>query len=261
MRLPKLANWFSDGDLEKYQQQAQQEQQAQAELQKTKSELEKLNLKLQKSAKELAQAKAQLQINQGFQIELGETQIKLQQAETEIQRYKQELFEQKKQFSESQSQFQQTQQALDTLAQSQDWLHQIRTPIQVADIKKTLPKQDFETLWGFGIITPTVKSTITTGAILVKGWVLGKKALATTVRVLSQTEVLLETPVKLRRPLVIQQYPDIPTASQSGFEFSLAVVGISTETELCLEAVLADQTVVPLCNFILKYQVIESNDT
>ncbi|MGB5635032.1 MAG: hypothetical protein WBM86_19935 [Waterburya sp.] len=258
MRLPKLANWFSDGDLEKYQQQAQQ---AQAELQKTKSELDKLNLKLQKSGKKLAQAKAQLQINQGFQIELGETQIKLQQAEAQIQRYKKELFEQQKQFNENQSQFQQTQQALDKLAQSQDWLHQLKTPIQIIDIKKTLPKKDFETLWGFGIITPTVESTITTGAIIVKGWVLGKKAPAKTVRVLYQNESLLETPVQLRRPIVIQQYPDIPTANQSGFEFSLAVAGISTETELCMEAVLSDQTVVPLCNFVLKYQTIESNDT
>ncbi len=268
MRLPKLANWFSDGDLEKYQQQAQQAQQAQAELQKTKSELDKLNLKLQKSGKELAQAKAQLQINQGFQIELGETQIKLQQAEAQIQRYKKELFEQQKQFSEqqkkfneNQSQFQQTQQALDKLAQSQDWLHRLKTPIQIIDIKKTLPKKDFETLWGFGIITPTVESTITTGAIIVKGWVLGKKAPAKTVRVLYQNESLLETPVQLRRPIVIQQYPDIPTANQSGFEFSLAVAGISTETELCMEAMLTDQTVVPLCNFVLKYQAIESNDT
>ncbi len=261
MRLPKLANWFSDGDLEKYQQQAQQAQQVQAELQKAKSKLDKLELDFQKSAKELAQTKAQLQINQGFQIELGETQLKLQQAEAQIQRYKQELFEQQKQFSEKQSQFQQTQQALDQLAQSQDWLHQIKTPIQIIDIKKTLPKQEFETLWGFGIITPTVESTITTGAILVKGWVLGKKAPAKTVRVLYQTESLLETPVKLRRPAVIQQYPDIPLANQSGFEFSLAVAGISNEAELCLEAMLTDGSIVPLCNFVLKYQVIESNDT
>ena len=261
MRLPKLANWFSDGDLEKYQQQAQQAQQAQTELQKAKSELDKLKLDFQKSAKELAQTKAQLQINQGFQIELGETQLKLQQAEAQIQRYKKELFEQQKQFSERQSQFQQTQEALDKLAQSHDWLHQIKTPIQIIDIKKTLPKKEFETLWGFGIITPTVESTITTGAILVKGWVLGKKAPAKTVRVLYQTESLLETPVKLRRPLVIQQYPDIPLANQSGFEFSLAVAGISNEAELCLEAMLTDGSIVPLCNFVLKYQVIESNDT
>lgn len=261
MRLPKLANWFSDGDLEKYQQQAQQAQQVQTELEKTKSELDKLNFNRQQSEKELAQAKAQLQIYQGFQIELGETQLKLQQAEAQILRYKQELFEQQKQFREKQSQLQQVQQTLAKLAQPQDWIHQIQTPIQIVEIKKTIPKKEFETLWGFGIMTPTAESMITTGAILVKGWVLGKKALAQTVRVLYQTETVLETPVQLRRPIVVQQYPDIPTANQSGFEFSLAVAGISPEAELCLEAILADQTIVPLCNFVMKYQTTESNDT
>lgn len=258
MRFPKLANWFSDGDLEKYQQQAQQ---AQSQLQKAKSKIDDLNHDAAESQKELAQAKAQLLINQGFQIELGETQLKLQQAQAEAQRYKQKLLEQQKYFTAKQSQLQQKQQALDKLAQSQDWFNQVKAPIQIVDIKKTLPKKDFETLWGFGIITPTIKSEITTGAILVKGWVLGKKAQAKTLRVLSQDQCLLETPVKLRRPIVVQQYPDIPTANASGFEFSLAVTGMLTETELCLEAELADQTIVSLCNFRLKPLAIESKDT
>lgn len=261
MRLTKLANWFSDGDLEKYQQQAQQAQQLQAELQKMKSKVEKLNHDYQKSQKELAQIKAQLQINRGFQIELGETQLRLRQTEDQIQRYKKELFEQQKQFNELQFQLKTAQQALNKLSQSQDWVNQIKTPIQIADVRKTLPKRDFETLWGFGITTPTVACEITTGAMLVKGWVLGKKAPAQIVRVLHQTENLLETPVKLRRPVVVQQYPDIPTANQSGFEFTLAVTGITKEIVLNLEAVLTDQTVVTLCDFVLKSQAIESNDT
>ena len=255
MRLTKLANWFSDGDLEKYRQQAQQ---AQAKLPKMKSELEKFSDDFQKSQKELAQAKAQLQINQGFQIELGETQQKLQQAQVEVQRYKKELFKQQKEFDLIQSQFKLIQQQL---AIAQNWTQQLQTPIQITDIKKTLPKKDFETLWGFGIITPNVNLTINTGAILVKGWVLGKKSPAKTVRVMYQNESLLETSVKLRRPIVIQQYPDIPTASQSGFEFSLSIAGIPTEIELSVEALLSDETVVPLCDFLLKPLTIESNDT
>ena len=259
--MPKLANWFSDGDLEKYQQQAQQTQQAQAELRKTKSELDRLSHDFQISQKELAQTKAQLQINQGFQIELGETQIRLQQTKAELQRCKKDLFEQQKQFSVMQSQFDQTQQALTKLSESQNWLNQIKIPIQIIKIEKTLPKQDFETLWGFGIITPTVESVITTGSVLVKGWVLGKKAQAETVKLIYQDETLLETPVDLRRPVIAQQYPDIPTAGKSGFEFSLTVAGITTEIELNIEALLVDNTTVSLCNFVLKPQIIESNDT
>ncbi|MEL6439946.1 MAG: hypothetical protein AAFQ80_11915 [Cyanobacteria bacterium J06621_8] len=261
MRLTKLANWFSDGDLEKYQQQAQHVQEITSELQRLKPKLEKLELDYQQSQKELVQTQAQLQIYQGFQIELGETQQKLQQTEAQVQRYKQELLEQQQQFNARQSQLKQTQQALDELSQSQDWAHQIKIPIQIADIKKTLPKADFETLWGFGIITPSVATEIVTGAMLVKGWVLGKKSSAQKVRLIHQGENLLETLVSLRSPLVVQQYPDIPAANQSGFEFTLAVTGIYAQIELNLEAVLSDETVVPLCNFILKSPTIESKDT
>lgn len=257
MKLPKLANWFSDGDLEKYKQQARQTEQALAKLQNAESELAQLSDKLRTTQKELTQAQAQLQINQGFQIELGETQLKLRQAQAEAARYKKELFTREKQYKLTESQFRQAR----ALTESQNWPQQLKTPILIAEIEKTLPKQDFETLWGFGIITPTIDSVITTGAILVKGWVLGKKAIAKTLIVSYQSEKLLETPVELRRPVVIQQYPDIPTASTSGFEFSLSVAGILTPLKLSLSALLSDGTTVPLCNFVLKPQVNESNDT
>jgi hypothetical protein len=110
-------------------------------------------------------------------------------------------------------------------------------------------------------MSPTVETILTTGAIFVRGWVLGKKAQVETVKVLYQGETLLETRVDLRRPVIAQQYPDISLAGQSGFEFSLAVTGINSEIELNLEACLKDETIVSLCNFVLKPQTIESNDT
>jgi multidrug efflux pump subunit AcrA (membrane-fusion protein) len=250
LRLLKLANWLSEGDLDKYKQQAKQAQQDQAKLTTMESELEKLRNTYQETQKQLAQAKAQLQINQGFQIELGETQLQLKKIEAEATRYKKELFEQTKELNSTRSQLKQVQQ---TLAISQNWTEQIKTPIQVTDISKTLPKQNFDTLWGFGITTPEVNSTTITGAILVKGWVLGKKAQAQTLRVIYQTELLLETPVQDSRPIVMERYPDIPTAKNSGFEFALAVAGISTETQLHLEVALADETIVPLCALTMNY--------
>lgn len=257
MKLPKLANWLSKGDLEKYQKQARANEQTLHKLQKMESELAKVKNDCQQYQKELIQAKARLQIERGLQIELGETQLKLKQVEAEALRYKQELTERQQQYELAKSKLQQTRQAS---TESRDWLQQLKTPILVTEIVKTLPKQNFETLWGFGISTPTVGFTITTGAILVKGWVLGKKALAETVEISDRGERILETPVTLHSPTVIQQYPDIPTASKSGFEFSLSVVGIE-KAELSLTALLSDRTQVPLCNFILKPQLTESNDT
>ncbi len=258
MRLTKLANWLSEGDLEKYQQQAQRASAAQAQLEKTQSELEKLTKDFQQLQKDLAQAKAQLQINQGFQIELGETQLRLQKADTEVQRYKKELFEQTKQLNLVQSQLTQAKQAV---ARSQNWTEQVTTPLQVQEIRKTLPKPDFETLWGFGIIAPQVESQTIAGAIIVKGWVLGKKAKAETLTVTYQAENLIEVPVKLRRPKIAEQYPDITDANHCGFEFPLAVVGIPTPAEFSLSAVLEDGTIVPLCIIVFQSVPIESKDT
>jgi len=264
LKLTKLANWFSEEDPEKNKPEKQPAAAVEAQntrLAKTQLKIDKLNNELQESQKELAQTKAQLQINQGFQIELGETQLKLQQSEQELQRLKRELFEQQKQLQTVQTQYKSAQQTLAKLTAEQSWLTQIKTPVQITDIKKTLPKQDFETLWGFGILSPKIDTVITTGAILVRGWVLGKKAQAKKVKILFQGETLLEAAVNLRRPAIAQQYPDISAAGRSGFEFSLAVTGIPTEIELSLEALLEDQSSVSLCNFVLKSRTIESNDT
>ena len=258
MRLSKFANWFKNTELEKDRQPVEvPERQDSPELQKLNSKNEELSNRLQQAQKRVAQLEAQLQIGQGFRIELGETQAKLQIVEAEIQRYKKELFERQKQLNLLQSQLTQTQQALDKF---QNW-QQLKTAIQIVDINKTLPKENFDILWGFGIISPEVKSTITTGAILVKGWVLGKKAQAQTLKVACNGTTLLETSIKLRRPLVAQQYPDIPQANRSGFEFSLSVVGISTTTTLNLSAILADETAIDLCDIVLNPQQIESNET
>ncbi len=261
MKLTKLANWFSDENPAQNKSKTQPPTQTEVELSKMQSKIDKLSNDLQISQKELAQANAQLQINQGFRIELGETQLRLQQTGEQMQRLKQELFEQQKQFNAAQSQLQEAQQSLAQLTSAQNWLNQIKTPIEIVEIRKTLPKQEFEILWGFGIIAPDKKLIITTGAIAVRGWVLGKKAQAKTLIVKYQNKSLLETPVNQRRPVVIQQYPDIPSANNCGFEFSLGLAGITGELELDLEALLSDETVVPLCNFVLRPQIIESTDT
>jgi len=260
LKLTKLKNWFPDEEPQKSEHN-EQSKSAPRQLAKTQLKIDQLNRNLRESQKELAQTKAQLQIQQGFQIELGETQLKLQQTEVELQRYKKEIFEQQKELSAIQAKYQTAEQNIAKLSQGQNWLSQLKTPIQIVDIKKTLPKHDFETLWGFGILSPTLETTIDTGAIFVRGWVLGKKSQAKTVEVKHQNESLLVAPVKLRRSIVAQQYPDIPAANNSGFEFALSVATIAEEIELSLEALLEDRTVVSLCNFVLKPRTIESNDT
>ena len=258
MRLPKLANWLSEGDLEKYKQKAQNASSAQAKLEKMESELKNCQDHLKQTEKELEQAKAQLQINQGFQIELGETQLKLRRISEEALGYKKELFEQQKQLNLIKSQLSQAKQSIN---RSQNWTQHIQNLVRVDQIKKTLPKEDFDTLWGFGIISPNVDYIIPTGALVVKGWVLGKKSQVKALKVVHQTEEILETSVQIRRPKIAEQYPDISNASKCGFEFSLSVAGIPAAVELNLAAVLEDNSVVPLCVIVLQPEPIESKDT
>lgn len=258
MRLLKLANWLSEGDLEQYKQQVEQAQKEQANVQKLKSEVEQIKSQLQQNDKELAQTKALLQINQGFQIELGETQLKLQKADFEAQKYKKDLFEQQKQLNSTNVQLQQLQKSL---AKSQDWLASLEISVQIADIQKTLPKQDFETLWGFGIISPKVGTFTECGVLLVKGWVLGKKAKAKVLRVSNQDNILLKTIVNQNRPKITQRYPDISTAGSCGFEFALSISSIAKSTKLSLEAILEDETIVPLCEISLDPEPSELKST
>jgi multidrug efflux pump subunit AcrA (membrane-fusion protein) len=243
----KLSNWISGGALEKYKQQAQS---VRAQLQQTESEIETLNNQTAQLQRELAQAKAQLQINQGFQIELGETQLELQKTQTEFNSCKLQLIAAKKALSQSQVQLQQ---ASKTLAKS-DWLQQVKNPIEVVDIQKILSKKDFDNLWGFGLATPEVKTTATAGAITIKGWVLAKKTKVKILRITHQETTLLEIPVDLPSPIITQQYPDIPKAGNSGFETILTVAGISSKTELILNVVLENNSVIPLCAIFLQAQ-------
>lgn len=241
----KLSNWLSGGILDRYQRQTEL---AKTKLQQTESELANLRIQLKQSQVELEQALAQLQINQGFQIELGETQIQLQQTKTQLQQCQAQLQQQQKQLQQSQTQLQQTK---TKLVNSQDWLQQLQNPIQIVDVKR-LPPEDFDALWGFGIGSPTPNSQTIAGSTILKGWVLGKKSLATKVRIAYRGQTLTETPVEQPRPTITQYYPDIPAAANSGFETPFAVTAMGSEAELELQAVLEDGSIIPICVISLK---------
>lgn len=241
----KLSNWLSDGILDKYQRQIES---TKIKFNQTESELNSLKLQLQQSQLELKRALAQLQINQGFQIELGEKQIQLQQTKAQLQQCQTQLQQKQQQLENYQTKLQQTQ---SKLINSQDWLQQIQTPIQVVEVKR-LPQKDFEALWGFGVGSPLSESKAIAGSILFKGWVLGKKSLAKKVRIIYQGQILIETPVEQPRPAITQYYPDIPAAANSGFEAPFSVTAMGSEAELELQAVLEDESIIPLSLIYLK---------
>ena len=239
----KVSNWLSAGNLDQSQKLAEV---AEAKLKQQSSLLERLSRDLEQSQIEIERLKAQLQISQGFQIELGETKVELKTATAEIERLQQ--------------QYVAKQQELETIAlkqvktetqlsESQDWLKQIKTPIKISAINKLLSKQEFDALWGFGLSTPQVNTEIKGGAISIKGWILGRKSPIEKVQITVNEKVAIEALIGQSSPTIINRYPDIPGAGKSGFECSLSLVAIPPKVDLVLQAVLQESgKIISLCS-------------
>ena len=244
--LLKLSNWLSGGALERYREQAKL---AKAQVQQNELELNNLRNQCQQLQTEIEQLQAQVQIGQGFQVELGETQLKLHNKQQELIHCQKQFFSVKNQLEKLQAQFK----TVSTkLVGHQDWVQQLQTKVEIVAIEKRLPKTEFDTLWGFGIANPQPQTITQGGSLLIKGWILGKRAKVNTVAIIYEGKTLFTTPVDQPRPLIAQQYPDIPKARESGFETSLSIVAMSSDAVLELQALLEDDTSVPICAIILK---------
>ncbi|ELS00398.1 hypothetical protein Xen7305DRAFT_00000990 [Xenococcus sp. PCC 7305] len=242
----KLSNWLSDGALSRSQKQAEL---AKAKLKQQELTLEKLHGEIKQERIKVEQLVAQLQISQGFQVELGETQQQLRKAISESEDCRQKLPAAQKQLARLKKQLQKAEK---NLSKSQDWLEQLQSPIRVAEIQKRLPKQEFDTLWGFGVNSPEVDTKIDSGSVLIKGWALGRRSPVAQIQISYKEHAIVGTPVNLSRPEVTNKYPEIPKANKSGFEMALSLVGMPSEVELELQAILKDETVLPLCAIFLK---------
>ena len=241
----KLANWLSGGAIDKYRERANL---ATDRARQIESQLENLQSQLDQTQIKLTQAEAQIQINQGLQAELGDTQIRLKKVRDEHSNCQESLLAMEQKLKQSYDKLQQT-----TLKLSdRDWLNQIATAVEVVAIEKILPKQEFNSLWGFGISSPQPQTVATAGAIIVRGWVLGKRNKVELVKIIYQERTLLEVPVNLPSPIITQQYPDIPQAANSGFEFPLTIAGIPTPAELHVVAALSDRSTIPFCALVIK---------
>lgn len=244
--LSKISNLLSGGALEKYRQQAEL---AKAQLKKNESELDELRTKTQRLQTEHDRLQAQVQIGQGFQAELGQTQLKLQKKQEELIHCQKQFFAVKSQLQKLETELATVK---DKLVGHQDWLEQLQAKVEVVAIEKRLPKTEFDTLWGFGIATPKAQTVVVGGSLLIKGWVLGKRAKVNTVAIIYEGNTLFTIEVDQPRPPIAQQYPDIPKARDSGFETSLSIVAMPSEATLELKAMLEDDTSVAICAILLK---------
>jgi glycosyl transferase family 2 len=77
--------------------------------------------------------------------------------------------------------------------------------------------------------------------IEIAGWVLGRDCPAVAVELLYERNVCRRAPVNTYRPDVAKTYPHLPEAAYSGFRIKTSVLGLTSEIEFLVQAVLKDQ--------------------
>ncbi len=228
----KLSDWLSGGLLTKYRREMES---SKSKLQQVQINVDNLKKQLQHSQREAEQAKAQLLMAKGFQVELGETQFKLKEANNQLLQCQQQLKQKQREIEQISTK----------PVTEENKERQLQTTIDILDVKR-LPQEDFDSLWGFSIASPKAGTKIAGDSIPFQGWVLGKKTLATTLRINHHNKTLVETPVNLPSPGVTQYYPDIAAAGKSGFKTSLSVGDIPAEAELEIQVLLENQDIINL---------------
>jgi glycosyltransferase involved in cell wall biosynthesis len=78
------------------------------------------------------------------------------------------------------------------------------------------------------------------------GWVLGRESPAVAVELLNGNNVCRRVRVNIHRPDVAAVYPGVPEAEFSGFKIQMSVLGLTPEIEFLLQAVLKNQSRVPI---------------
>ena len=115
---------------------------------------------------------------------------------------------------------------------------------------------DSNLLWGFHIDSPKKGDKINSYVIKIIGWVLGRKAPALTLEIVSGARVMKQISIRKQRPGVAKHYPDLPKAKTCGFAAELGIIGLpqDTESELILRVVLQDKTIIPIAAIELRYK-------
>lgn len=107
---------------------------------------------------------------------------------------------------------------------------------------RLIPAEAPDLVWGATIDSPVIETQVNASNIWIGGWVLGKKCPATQVEFLNEGEVVRKIPIDHPRPDVARAYPAVPSGETCGYGTLWELTGTSSETEILIQAVLADET-------------------
>jgi glycosyltransferase involved in cell wall biosynthesis/peptidoglycan/xylan/chitin deacetylase (PgdA/CDA1 family)/SAM-dependent methyltransferase len=108
------------------------------------------------------------------------------------------------------------------------------------------PEQPLESLWGCSIEQPAQGAQVSSGSVDLAGWVLGRRHPAVAVEVVHEGVALRRVSLNPSRPDVAAAFPHVPGAERSGFRTTLSLSTSRPELELLVQAVLQDQSRMPL---------------
>ena len=115
------------------------------------------------------------------------------------------------------------------------------------DLKvERLSQKKTDLLSGFAVDSPKAGIQYDADSVAIKGWVLGKNSRAVTVKVSCGERVLAQTPVHNARPDVAKVHSKLPGAGKSGFATTVSLVGMPSNSELVIQAILEDGSCISL---------------
>jgi hypothetical protein len=85
-----------------------------------------------------------------------------------------------------------------------------------------------------------------TYAFALTGWAIPRQRGPVTIQVRGGVRDIRQMNARLASPKLAERYPDVPGADSAAFQFVIGTLGLSTEFELDVDALLADGTRVPL---------------
>ena len=125
--------------------------------------------------------------------------------------------------------------------------------VQILGVER-LSGNNTDLLSGFGLGSLKAERQYNADSIPIKGWVLGKKSRAVAVKVSCGDRVLKETPVNNARPDVAKVHSQVPGAGKSGFANIVSLVGMPSNFELFIQAILEDGSCISIAKVRLDKQ-------
>jgi glycosyltransferase involved in cell wall biosynthesis/peptidoglycan/xylan/chitin deacetylase (PgdA/CDA1 family)/SAM-dependent methyltransferase len=122
------------------------------------------------------------------------------------------------------------------------------------------PEQPLGPLWGCSIEQPVQGAQVSSGSVDLAGWVLGRQYPAVAVEVVHEGVALHRVSLNLSRPDVAAAFPHVPGAERSGFRTTLSLSRSKPELELLVQAVLQDQSRMPLAVIRARLRSSERHD-